>query len=54
MLKDIDKKSKSAVLRSVLFKLHEVKPEKHEYFEDYYEYYMDKLINHFKNKIDEH
>ena len=45
-------KPPSQRLRAVLYRLWEQKPEKYDVFNDYYQAHMEKLINHFKNKLD--
>lgn len=45
-------KPPSQRLRGVLYRLWEKNPEGYKVFNDYYQYQMDKLINHFKNKLD--
>jgi len=45
-------KPPSQRLRAVLYRLWEQKPEGYEISEDYYRAKMEKLINHFKNKLE--
>ena len=45
-------KPPSQRLRGVLYRNWEMKPEGYQVFNDYYQYQMEKLINHFKNKLD--
>ena len=45
-------KTKSQRLRAVLYRLFEQNPEGYEVFDDYYNHKMEKLIMHFKNKLD--
>lgn len=45
-------KTKSQRLRAVLFRNFEQDPQGYEVFDDYYNYRMEKLINHFKEKLD--
>jgi len=46
-------KPPSQRLRAVLYRLWEQKPEGYEISEDYYRAKMEKLINHFKNKLEQ-
>jgi len=53
-IKGIDvKKSKSQVLRSVLFRNFEKNKEGYKEFNDYYEFKMNKMITFFKDKLNE-
>lgn len=45
-------KSPSQRLRSVLYRVYETDPQSFNDFTRYYEYQMERLITHFKNKID--
>jgi hypothetical protein len=45
-------KPQSQRLRAVLYRLWEQKPEGYKVFNDYYLAAMEKLINHFKSKLD--
>ena len=45
-------KSKSKRLRNVLYRVYESNSEGYEVFDDYYNAKMEKLIDHFKEKID--
>lgn len=49
---DDAKKTKSQRLRNVFYKLFEQNPEGYKDFNLYYEYQMERLINHFKSKIE--
>lgn len=51
--KDRKKKSKSQVLRSILFKMWEKDDEGFKTQGDHYDYYMDQLIKHFERNIKE-
>ena len=59
VIKDLDvgyrskEKSKSKRLRNVLFVLSEQDDKGFKTFNDYYNFQMEEIINHFKNKIDE-
>ena len=44
-------KSKAQRLRAVLYKNFEQEPLRYEVFDDYYNYHLEKLIDHFKNKL---
>lgn len=44
-------KSKGQRLRGVLYRLYEQDPLGYKVFDDYYNYRMEELINHFKGKI---
>jgi len=44
-------KTKGQRLRAVLFRCFEVDRQGYEVFDDYYNFQMEKLINHFKNKL---
>ena len=46
-------KSKSKRLRNVLFVLYEQDNKGYKTFTEYYDFNMETLINHYKNKIDE-
>jgi len=46
------KKSKGQQLRGVFYRLWEQTPEGFETFTLYYEHHMEKLVNHFKKKLD--
>ena len=46
-------KSKSKRLRNVLFVLYEQDNKGYKTFTEYYDFQMETLINHFKNKIEE-
>ncbi len=48
---DDKKKSKAQRLRGVLYRNWEQKPEGYEDSERYYDFYMEKFINHQKNKL---
>ncbi len=48
---DDTEKPASQRLRAVLYKLWEQKNEGYEVFADYYKAKMEKIINHFKNKL---
>lgn len=52
-LGDRKKKSKSQVLRQVMYLLHKQDPEGFDTQEEHYNHYMDQIINHFKDKIEE-
>ena len=45
-------KSKSQRLRAVLYRNFELDSKGYEVFDDYYNHQMEKLINHFKEKLD--
>jgi len=45
-------KPPSQRLRAVLYKNFELKPEGYTTFVDYYNHHMEKIINHYKNKLD--
>lgn len=45
-------KSKSQRLRAVLFRRFEQNNKGYEVFDDYYNYVMEKLINHYKDSLD--
>ena len=45
-------KSKAQRLRAVLYRYFEQDSKGYEVFDDYYNYQMEKLINHYKNKLD--
>lgn len=45
-------KSPSQRLRNVLYRVYETDPQSFNDFTRYYEYQMERLITHFKNKID--
>ena len=45
-------KSASQRLQAVFFRCWEQKPEGYKIFNDYYQANMEKLINHFKNKLE--
>jgi hypothetical protein len=45
-------KPPSQRLRAVLYKLYEQSPEGYKVFNDFYNYKMEVVINHFKNKLD--
>jgi len=45
-------KTPSQRLRSVLYRVYETDPQSFNDFTRYYEYQMERLITHFKNKID--
>ena len=51
MLKDKPKRSKSKVLRDVLFRMWEKGDSGYATQDEHYDAYMDKLIQHFKGKI---
>lgn len=51
-LGDKKKKSKSQVLRSVLYKNWEQDPEDFKTFDEYYNFHLDYLIEHYKKQID--
>lgn len=44
-------KTKSQRLRGVLYRLWEQNKKGYEVFDDFYNYYMEKIINHYKNHI---
>ncbi len=45
-------KTKSQRLRGVLYRNWEQQPEGYEVFDDYYNHHMEKIITHFKSKLD--
>jgi predicted Zn-dependent peptidase len=45
-------KTKGQRLRAVLYRNFEQNPEGYKIFDDYYNYHMEKIIIHFKNKLD--
>ncbi len=45
-------KSKAQRLRAVLYRYFEQEPKGYEVFDDFYNHYMEKLINHYKNKLE--
>ncbi len=45
-------KSKAQRLRAVLYRCWEQKSEGYEVFDDYYNHYLEKIIIHYKNKLD--
>lgn len=45
-------KSKAQRLRGVLYRNWEQKSEGYEVFDDYYNHHMEKMINHWKNKLE--
>ncbi len=45
-------KSKAQRLRAVLFVYFQQEPKGYEVFDDFYNHYMEKLINHYKNKLE--
>ncbi len=45
-------KSKAQRLRAVLYRYFEQDPKGYEVFDDFYNHYMEKLINHYKNKLE--
>ena len=47
------KKSPGQRLRGVLYRTWEQKPEGYEDFNRYYDYHMEKIITHFKSKLDQ-
>lgn len=50
---DLDtEKSKAQRLRAVLFRLWEQKPEGFETFTLFYDHHMEKIVTHFKNKME--
>jgi len=52
MDKDKKPKSQSARLRHVLFRLWEQEPQGFDNSEDYYQAQMERIITHFKSKLD--
>jgi len=46
-------KSRAQRLRAVLYKNWEFEPKGYEVFEDYYNHHLERLINHFKQKLPE-
>ncbi len=49
---ELNTKSKAKRLQNVLFILWQQKPEGHTVFSEFYEYMMEKIITHFKNKLE--
>lgn len=49
--KEINNKSQSQRLRSILFLLHQQNGGTNQDFKEYYENETDKIINHYKNKL---
>ena len=45
-------KTKSQRLRGVLYRMYEQDNKEYEVFDDYYNYQMERLINHFKNTLE--
>ena len=45
-------KSKAQRLRAVLYRNWEQKSEGYEVFDDYYNHFLEKIITHYKNKLD--
>jgi len=45
-------KSKAQRLRGVLYRCWEQKPEGYEVSDDHYNHYLEKIITHYKNKLD--
>ena len=46
-------KTKAQRLRAVLYRYFEQDPKGYEVFDDFYNHYMEKLINHYKNKLEQ-